>query len=356
MLALVSTILPASAKAVLERERSWELRQVPSIREALEAMPYEERQLVRAIFIEAEPIGEEVLSLTENLEVIGCLRSEPVNVDIEAASDRGVAVVHTPGRNAEAVADFTLGLCLSMLRNIAVSHHAILSGELTSATRADGVRRAKGDVIWRPDDPKAPIPYVLYKGHQLSKLVVAVVGFGAVGRAVANRFEGLVGEVVVVDPAVSKESIEELGFAVLTLAEALRRADVVTIHARSATQLIGRAEIEEMKQGSYLINTARATVLDYDALSAALTSGRLGGAALDVFPEEPLSSDDPILRVPRLTLTPHLAGAAYEVVDVMWEILLQGVVGLYDADTDWSSIAVRNTDIREVWEKQFGRV
>jgi D-3-phosphoglycerate dehydrogenase / 2-oxoglutarate reductase len=356
MLALVSSNLSAPTKALLERERAWELRQVPSIREALETMPAATREQVRAIFVEAEPIGEAILSKLENLEMIGCLRSEPVNIDIEAASDHGVAVVHTPGRNAEAVADFTLGLCLAMLRNIAVSHHAILSGELTTTKPVDGAQRAKGDVIWRPDDPTAPIPYVLYKGHQLSKLVVAVVGFGAVGRAVARRFDGLVGEICIVDPAVSKESIEELGFVATSLPEALSRADVVTIHARSATQLMGRAEIEQMKPGSYLINTARATVLDYDALSAALTSGKLGGAALDVFPDEPLSSTDPILGVPHLTLTPHLAGAAYEVVDVMWEIIVRGIAGLYDPDTDWSTIAVRNADIREVWEKRFGRV
>ena len=356
MLALVSTNLPDATKSVLERDRAWEMRQVPSIREALETMPREDRELVRAIFVEAEPIGEAILSLLDNLEVVVCLRSEPVNIDVAAASNHEVVVVHTPGRNAEAVADFTLGLCLAMLRNIALTHHAILSGELTAASRVVDAQRAKGDVIWRPDDPHAPIPYVLYKGHQLSKLVVAVVGYGAVGRAVARRFDGLVGEICVVDPAVPKESIEEPGFVASSLAEALRRADVVTIHARSATQLIGRSEIEQMKHGSYLINTARATVLDYDALNDALISGRLGGAALDVFPDEPLPSSDPLLHAPRLTLTPHLAGAAYEVAEVQWEIAVRTIAGLYDADNDWSSIAVRNADIREVWEKRLGRV
>jgi D-3-phosphoglycerate dehydrogenase len=356
MLALASTNLPAYTKSVLHDERTWELRQVSSIREALDTMTPDERARVAAIFVETEPIGEAILSLLENLEVIACLRSEPVNIDVEAASAHEVIVVHTPGRNAEAVADFTLGLCLAMLRNIAVAHHAILSGELTTTKHVDGIQRAKGDVIWRPDDPTALIPYVLYKGHQLSKLVVAVVGFGAVGRAVARRFRGLVGEICVVDPAVSRESIEESGYVASSLAEALSRADVVTIHARSDTQLIGRSEIEQMKQGSYLINTARATVLDYDALRDALTSGRLGGAALDVFPDEPLSTSDPLLRTPRLTLTPHLAGAAFEVLDVQWEIVLRAIAGLYDADADWSAIAVRNADIREMWEKRLGRV
>ncbi|HEV7959260.1 MAG TPA: NAD(P)-dependent oxidoreductase, partial [Acidimicrobiales bacterium] len=114
-------------------------------------------------------------------------------------------------------------------------------------------------------------------------------------------------------------------------------------------------ELEQMKQGSYLINTARATVLDYGALNDALTSGHLGGAALDVFPDEPLSDSDPLLFAPRLTLTPHLAGAAYEVADVQWEIAVRAISALYDVDDDWSSIAVRNADIRDVWEKRVGR-
>jgi D-3-phosphoglycerate dehydrogenase len=328
---------------------------VSSIREALDSMPRDQRELVRAIFVETEPIGEPILSLLDNLEVVVCLRSEPVNIDVNAASNHEVLVVHTPGRNAEAVADFTLGLCLAVLRNIAVAHHAIVSGELTTSKRVVGAHRAEGDVIWRPDDPSAPIPYVLYKGHQLSKLVVAVVGFGAVGRAVARRFDGLVGEIRVVDPAVSTESIEALGYRASSLGEALDVADVVTLHARSATQLIGRSELEQMKQGSYLINTARATVLDYGALNDALTSGHLGGAALDVFPDEPLSDSDPLLFAPRLTLTPHLAGAAYEVADVQWEIAVRAISALYDVDDDWSSIAVRNADIRDVWEKRVGR-
>jgi len=356
MLALASTVLPAETKNQLERERAWQLRQVTSIRESLDAMSHDERGLVKAIFVEAEPIGEPILSLLDNLEVIACLRSEPVNVDVNAASSHEVVVVHTPGRNAEAVADFSLGLCLAMLRNIAISHHAIVAGELTTSRPVEGRQRAAGDVIWRSDDPDEPIPYVTYKGRQLSKLVVAVIGFGAVGRAVARRFDGLVGEICVVDPAVPSSSIEQLGFVACTMSEALERADVVTIHARSATQLIGRAELAQMKRGSYLINTARATVLDYEALGEALVTGQLAGAALDVFPNEPLSDADPLLRAPRLTLTPHLAGAALEVADVQWEIAVRGLTAIYDVDDDWSTAAVRNAEIRDAWERRLGRV
>lgn len=355
MIALASLHLPPTIASNLERSRGWELRQVTTIREALGSMSEIERQSVTAVFVEAEPIGESLLSLVDNLEVITCLRSEPVNIDIQAASKSEVVVVHTPGRNAEAVADFTLGLCLAMLRNIAISHHAIVSGELTKAQPVKGVERAQGDIIWRPDDQEVPIPYVLYKGHQLSKLVVALVGFGAVGRAVARRFHGLFAEICVVDPAVPAAHIEEAGYVAQTLQQALERADVVTIHARSATQLIGRDELDQMKKGSYLINTARATTLDYGALREALVSGKLAGAALDVYPDEPLTKFDPLLNTPHLTMTPHLAGAAYEVADVMWDIAMRAIAAIYDEDDDWSSTPVRNANIRDVWQKKITR-
>jgi D-3-phosphoglycerate dehydrogenase len=355
MLALVNATLTPETSAALSRERAWELRRASSVRDALSTLSAEDLDLVRAIVVEAEPVDKAMMAQVPNLEVVGCLRSEPVNVDLDAASACGVAVVHTPGRNAEAVADFTLGLCLAGLRHIAIAHHAIVSQDLTSASPVQGVNRADGDVIWRPDDKTLPVPYITYKGHQLSRLSVVVVGFGAVGRAVARRFSGLVSEVCIVDPGVGDEDIRAEGFVHLPLEEALPRADIITLHARSASVVIGRTELARLKPGSYLINTARATVLDYEALADALVSGHLGGAALDVFPEEPLPSSSPLLAVPRLTLTPHLGGAAYEVVDVQSEILLAGLLGIYDNPRDWSGLPVRNPEVRERWTARSAR-
>ena len=349
MIALLNATLTPETSAALRDERAWELRRVPRVREALGTLSAEDLDLVRAIVVESEPVDEAMLVKVPNLEVIGCLRSEPVNIDLEAAGACGVAVVHTPGRNAEAVADFTLGLCLAALRNIAIGHHAIVARELTSTVATQGLNRAEGDVIWRPDDASLPVPYVTYKGHQLSRLCVVVVGFGAVGRAVARRFTNLVRQVCVVDPGVSDEDIRAEGFVPLSLEDALARADVVTLHARSPSVIIGRAELACLKPGSYLINTARATVLDYEALVDSLASGHLGGAALDVYPEEPLPSGSPLLQAPRLTLTPHLAGAAYEVADIQSAILLAGVRGIYGNPTDWSGLPVRNPEVRERW-------
>jgi D-3-phosphoglycerate dehydrogenase len=248
------------------------------------------------------------------------------------------------------VADFTLGLTLAMLRSIAVTHHMIMNGDMTRAnSRPHGVGHIV-DVIWRPDDPTAPIPYLAYKGRELSSLVVGVIGYGAVGKVVARRFGPLVREVLVADPAVSEESVTAAGFTPATVSSMLPRADVVTVHARSASVIIGEAELALMRPGSYLINTARATVLDYEALVRALHDGRLCGAALDVYPEEPLPQTSPLLSAPRLTLTPHLAGATEEVSGRMNDIALEALSNIYHR-SDWTGVAVRNRQVQQAWTR-----
>ncbi len=352
MLALVSAAITTDAAAGLAAERSWELRQVNLVAEEIAAMPAEQRESVRALIVEAEPVGDGLLAQLPRLELIACLRSDPVNVDVGAATARGVVVLHTPGRNAETVADFTLGLCLAAVRSIAIAHHEIVSGKLTTAQPSRGVHVAAGDAIWRPDDLDAPIPYLVFQGRELSRLAVGVVGFGWTGQAVARRFAGLVREVHVADPAVPPDVIKDRGYCATTLDELLSVADVVTIHARSSATVIGRDELRRMKRGSILINTARATVLDYEALQEALDSDHLRAAALDVFPEEPLPSSSSLRTQRNLTLTPHLAGSAADVVDRQSEILLAAVRGLYDTsdgDDGWARLPVRNPEVHQRW-------
>lgn len=349
MLALVNATLQPACAAALETEWGWELRRVASVRAAVAELAAEERAALGALVVESEPVGEELLAELPSLVLVGCLRSEPVNVDLAAASARGIPVLHTPGRNAEAVADFTLGLCLAMLRNIAIGHHGILSGELSGSDGAPSGERAAGDVIWRPADPGAPVPYVVYKGRQLSSIVLGLVGYGAVGSAVARRFAGLVREVLVADPAVSPDEVDEPGRRLVGLDELLATADVVSLHARSARRIVGAAELAAMRRGAYLINTARATVLDYDALADALASGHLRGAALDVFPEEPLPASSRLIGLPGLTLTPHLAGASEEVAGRQSEIFLEAVRAVLSLSTSWRGVAVRNPEVRERW-------
>jgi D-3-phosphoglycerate dehydrogenase / 2-oxoglutarate reductase len=350
MLALVNAALTSEASDMLARERSWEISRVPSVRSAVDELPADGRLRVRALIVEAEPVDAALLASLPGLELVACLRSDPVNIDVPAATERGVAVVNAPGRNAEAVADFTLGLCIAVARNIAIAHHGIVSGQLTSQEPTKGVNRADGDVIWRPDDISQPIPYVVYKGHQLSSRVVGVVGFGHVGKAVARRFAGLVRDIYVFDPAVPADAVRREGFRpAASLEELVTTADLVTIHARSRSVVIGRAELSKMKPGSYLINTARASVLDYEALADALQSGHLKGAALDVFPDEPLQDSSPLLGIRGLTLTPHLAGATAEVTERQSEMLLDALRRIYESETDWGTVPVRNPVLRARW-------
>jgi len=350
MRALTSCALSAKLVQALETQWRWQVDAVDSVNRAAAELSEADRSSVRAILVEAEPVTAALMDALPNLEVIVAMRSEPVNVDIAAASARALPVIHTPGRNAESVADFTLGLTLAMLRSIAVTHHMIMSGDLTRAdSRPHEVGRPV-DVIWRPDDPAEPIPYVAYKGRELSSLVIGVVGYGAVGKAVARRFRLLVREVMVVDPDVPEDEVIAAGFTPADLTSMLPRADVVTVHARSASVIIGAAELALMRPGSYLINTARATVLDYEALVRALHDGGLRGAALDVFPEEPLPQTSPLLSAPHLTLTPHLAGATEEVSGRMNDIALQALSDIYHR-ADWTGVAVRNRQVQQAWTR-----
>jgi D-3-phosphoglycerate dehydrogenase len=211
MRALTSCALSAKLVQALETEWRWQVDKVDSVKAATAELSAADRASVRAILVEAEPVTAALMDALPNLEVIAAMRSEPVNVDMAAASERALPVIHTPGRNAESVADFTLGLTLAMLRSIAVTHHKIMSGDLTRAdSRPHEVDRTV-DVIWRPDDPAGPIPYLAYKGRELSGLVIGVIGYGAVGTAVARRFRPLVREVIVVDPAVPEDSVAAAG-------------------------------------------------------------------------------------------------------------------------------------------------
>ncbi|MHB1782415.1 MAG: NAD(P)-dependent oxidoreductase [Acidimicrobiales bacterium] len=349
MHALVSATLSAAVIAALESDLDWQLTYVKSIAAALEDLTPGDRAAVQVLVLEADPIDAVMISSLPGLEIIACLRSDPVNVDVAAATSRGIPVIYSPGRNAEAVADFTLGLCLAALRSIAIGHYGIKALELTRNGADSCGAVVKDDVIWRPSDPLMDVPYLAYKGRELSGLTVGVVGFGAVGRAVARRFRGLVSEVVVVDPGCRADEIEAAGLRAMSLPEMLPLVDVVTLHARSRSVIIGRDQLSLMKPGSYLINTARATVLDYEALGESVLSGHLRGAALDVFPEEPLPSGSPLLQLPGLTLTPHIAGAAEDVITRQSLTFLATLRGLYSRTAMWSELSVRNREVQEQW-------
>lgn len=323
--ALVSAPLTKAALASLGEDFGWEV--VASAGPSLLASDGFDPATVGVLLVEAERVDREVLDRFQALNVVGCVRGEPANVDLDEATRRGVVVVRSPGRNAEAVADLVLGLMLSVVRHIAQAHHLVVACELTEERTA---LRQRKDVVWRPSDPAAPVPYIVYKGPELVTLALGLLGFGAVGRRVGAKGVALGMHVLVHDPFVPGGAVEAVGAEPVGADELFRRSDILSLHVppQQGEPLVGERELALMKPRSYLINTARASVLDYGALVRALRDGKLAGAGLDVFPDEPLSPDDPLLQLANVTLTPHLGGASVNVVEHHSEILLKGLRAL----------------------------
>jgi phosphoglycerate dehydrogenase-like enzyme len=262
------------------------------------------RKLIRAldgfdVFVtEVDQVRARVIEQVDQLQVISCCRADPVNVDVAAATQRGILVLRAPGRNAQAVADLTLALILMSLRNVPQSM----------------------DILRQEDGPqgmvKMAVAYFDLKGSELWGKTVGIIGLGAVGGEVAKRLRAFDAELLVYDPYVADEVVVRLGAERADLATLLSEADVVTLHAPLTDEtkgMLGREEFTLMKPTSRLINTARAELADEEALYEALQEGRISGAALDVFVQEPPPVDHPLLQLPNVIATPHIGGNTLEI-------------------------------------------
>jgi D-3-phosphoglycerate dehydrogenase len=248
------------------------------------------------LVVEADMVQAEVFDACA-LRMVGCCRGEPVNVDLAAATRHGVPVFHTPGRNADAVADLTLAFMLTLCRHL----HEIEAYYRGGATRIE----AAGDFL---------ALYNRFTGRELGGLTIGLVGLGAVGREVAARLVAFKARVIAYDPYVAAVPP---GVTAVALDELLAAADVVSLHAPATPEtqhLLSRERLERMKPGALLVNTARAALTDEDALYELLKRGHLGGAALDVLAAEPLQPDNRFLALPNVILTPHVGGATVDVV------------------------------------------
>jgi phosphoglycerate dehydrogenase-like enzyme len=254
-----------------------------------------------AVVVEAEFVTRDVLEAVPGLRVVASARGKPVNVDVAAATERGVVVLQTPGRNAESVADLCLAMILDRVRHV---------GEAAAAVR-------RGEWSFGLDDD-ALVPYVRFRGVELGGRVLALLGFGAVARAVARRALGFGMVVRAYDPYADAASFASCGVArVESLGELLDGAAVLSVHVEQTPEtlgMLGLAELSLLPRGAVVVNTARARVVDQDALVSLLQSGHLGGVALDVFSPEPVPPSHPLLALPGALLLPHIGGATEDAV------------------------------------------
>ncbi|MBM4436084.1 MAG: phosphoglycerate dehydrogenase [Actinobacteria bacterium] len=208
------------------------------------------------------------------------------NVDVAAAAARGIAVTITPGTNAETVADMVFGLMLGLSRQIAYADRRMRIGR------------------WGPLD-----------NHELWRKTLGLVGFGRIGQAVARRARGFDLTVLAVEPQPNAVAVRNLGVELTDLESLLRRADFVSLHVPggpATAKLINARTLAWMRPTACLINTARGSLVDEEALHAALTEGRLAGAAVDVWDPEPPDMASPLLVLDNVIATPHLAGNSLE--------------------------------------------
>ncbi len=233
------------------------------------------------------PVSAEVMDAMPNLRIVGVCRAGVENVDVKAATERGILVFNVQGRNAHAVSDFTVGMMLAESRNIARAHLSIKNGQ------------------WRKNFPDSD--YV----PEMGDCTVGLVGFGYIGKLVAKKLSGFEANVIVYDPYCPEEVIREAGCTPVDLETLMKESDFVSIHARLTADnkgLVGEKEIGLMKKTAFLVNCGRAGLVDQDALYNALNEKRIAGAALDVFTTEPIAADDRFAALDNVTLTTHIAG------------------------------------------------
>jgi D-3-phosphoglycerate dehydrogenase len=243
--------------------------------------------------VHGAPVTDAVLAVGPRLRLLCCARGGPVNVDVRSASARGIPVVNTPGKNADAVADQTLAFMVMLARGFPRAQKFLLDGGRLGESAYEGAQ---------------------FLGHELGGHVLGLIGYGNVGRRVARRALAFGMAVIVYDPYV--QSMDVAGARqVPSLAALLEEADFVSLHVRASAEtenLMGRAEFAAMKRGAWFVNTARETLVDEAALDAALSSGHLAGAALDVVRPRSGSGPHPLLLHPNVVITPHIGGATHE--------------------------------------------
>jgi glyoxylate reductase len=265
-----------------------------------------------AITLVTDKIDGPVLDAVPTLKVVSNFAVGYDNIDVEAATKRGVAVCNTPGVLTETTADFAFALLMAAARRVVEG--------------ADYVRAGKWQT-WGP---------TLFLGRDLHGATLGIVGFGRIGKEMAKRARGFDMTVLAYDTYHDDAAAKELGVTYVELDELLERSDFVSLHSALTDEtrhLIGQRELELMKPEAILVNAARGPVVDTDALTAALKNGQILAAALDVTDPEPIPADHPLVKMDKCLIVPHIASASVATRNKMATLAVENCLAVLRGET-----------------------
>ncbi|MHA2281087.1 MAG: NAD(P)-dependent oxidoreductase [Promethearchaeota archaeon] len=252
---------------------------------------------------------KEFFELTNIKLLISC-RGDPFNVNLKAATEKGILVLNSPLRNIDAVADLTVCYILMLARKVHTIDRVLHSENFEVNDFEDWVKY-----------------FEQFKGIELRSKIVGIIGLGQIGKRVVDRLRPFGVEFLIYDPYVPYEISKKYGKTV-DLDFLIRNSDFITIHASATDEndnLINQNRINSMKKDAYLINTAKGSLIDYDALEKALEENRIAGTALDVFPLEPIDEDNEFLKFNNTIVSPHIGGDTFEIIVRQSKMLLEDI-------------------------------
>ncbi len=253
----------------------------------------------------ATKVTRRVIEAGKKLKVIGRAGTGVDNIDVEAATEKGIVVMNTPGANTIAAAEHAIAMLMSLARKIPQANASMKQGK------------------WEKKK---------FMGVEVRNKVLGIIGIGRIGSYVAKMAQGLNMEVIAYDPYISEDAATSMGIRLVSLDELLETADFVSIHTPLTSEtkyMIDKEKLLKMKKNAFLINCARGGIVKEEDLYEVLSSGHLAGAALDVFEEEPVSPDNPLLKLDNVICTPHIGASTKEAQEVVAIAIAQQIIDYF---------------------------